>query len=73
MRTDEGKNFTLVLEHTMDMKENPFHYRLLHRKKKKAKCEKKHRANPEKKKSKKGRNVPREEETQEMKILERNE
>jgi len=29
MRTKEGKNFSLVLEHTMDMKENPFHYRFL--------------------------------------------
>ena len=25
MQTEEGKDFTLVLEHTMDMKENPFH------------------------------------------------
>jgi len=31
MQTKEGKDFTLVLEHTMDMKENSFHYRLLHR------------------------------------------
>ena len=31
MRTKEGKDFTLLLEHTMDMKENPFNYRLLHR------------------------------------------
>jgi len=30
MRTEEGKYFSLVLEHTMDMMENPFHYRLLH-------------------------------------------
>ena len=29
MGTEEGKDFTLVLEHTMDMKENSFHYRLL--------------------------------------------
>ena len=33
--------------------ENLLHYRLLHRQKKKAKCEKKHRANLEKKKLKK--------------------
>ena len=25
MQTEEGKDFTLVLEQTMDMKENPFH------------------------------------------------
>jgi len=25
-RTDEGRDFTLVLEHTMDMNENPFHF-----------------------------------------------
>jgi len=31
MRTEEGKDFTLVLEHKMNMKENTFHYRLLHR------------------------------------------
>jgi len=31
MQTEEGKDFTLVLEHTMDMKENSFHYRLLHK------------------------------------------
>jgi len=33
MRTEEGKGFTLVLEHTMDMNENSFHfhYRLLHK------------------------------------------
>jgi len=29
MRTKEGKDFTLLLEHTMDMNENPLHYRLL--------------------------------------------
>jgi len=41
MWTKEGEYFTLVLEHTMDssssnmnMKENLFHYRLLHRIKK---------------------------------------
>ena len=73
MRTEEGKDFTLVLEHRIDMKENSFYYRLLHRQKNKAKCEKKYRAYLEKKKSKKGRNMPREEETQEMKMLERNE
>jgi len=30
-RTEEGKDLTLVLEHKMDMNENPFHfhYRLL--------------------------------------------
>jgi len=31
MRLEEGKDFTLVLEYTMDMKENSFHYQLLHR------------------------------------------
>ena len=72
MRTKEGKYFTLVLEHTMDssspnmnMKENIFRYRLLHKQKKgqikwnRAKCEKRHRANPEKKKSKKGQKAQR--------------
>ena len=41
IRTEEGKYFTSVLEHTMDSnspnmnkKENLFHYRLLHRQKK---------------------------------------
>jgi len=31
LKTKEGKDFTLVLEHTMDMNENPFHYQLLHK------------------------------------------
>jgi len=31
MRTEKGKYFTLMLEHTMDMMENSFHYRLLHK------------------------------------------
>ena len=33
MRTEKGKDFTLMLEHTMDMNENPFHfhYRFLHK------------------------------------------
>jgi len=31
MRIEERKDFTLELEHTLDMKENSFHYRLLHK------------------------------------------